>query len=55
MQESPDEPQLRRSTRPYQPSTKYSPHEYVLVNDRGEPECFNEAMSHKKIRRKVSG
>ena len=31
MQEAPDEPQLRRSTRPRQPSTKYSRHEYVLV------------------------
>ena len=37
MQEAPDEPQLRRSTRPRQPSTKYSPHEYVLVTDEGEP------------------
>ncbi|KAG6773118.1 hypothetical protein POTOM_020372 [Populus tomentosa] len=27
MQEAPDDPQLRRSTRPRQPSTKYSPHE----------------------------
>ncbi|KAB5561355.1 hypothetical protein DKX38_006312 [Salix brachista] len=26
IQEAPDEPQLRRSTRPHQPSTKYSPH-----------------------------
>jgi hypothetical protein len=48
MQEAPDEPQLRRSTRPRQPSTKYSPHEYVLVTDGGEPECFDEAMSHEK-------
>ncbi|KAB5533889.1 hypothetical protein DKX38_016975 [Salix brachista] len=36
--EASDEPQLRRSTRPRQPSTKYSPHEYVLVTDGGEPE-----------------
>jgi hypothetical protein len=48
MQKALDEPQLRRSTRPRQPSTRYSPHEYVLVIDRGEPECFNEAMSHEK-------
>jgi len=48
MQEAPDEPQLRRSTRPRQPSTKYYPHEYVLVTDGGEPECFDEAMSHEK-------
>ena len=48
MQKDPDEPQLRRSTRPRQPSTKYSPHEYVLVTNGGEPECFNEAMSYEK-------
>jgi hypothetical protein len=48
MQEAPDKPQLRRSTRPRQPSTKYSPLEYVLVTDGGELECFDEAMSHEK-------
>ncbi|KAG6774978.1 hypothetical protein POTOM_018396 [Populus tomentosa] len=32
MQKAPDEPQLRRSTRPRQPSTKYSPHERTLVH-----------------------
>jgi ATP-binding cassette subfamily B (MDR/TAP) protein 1 len=48
MQEAPNKQQLRRSTRPRQPSTKYSPREYVLVTDGGEPECFNEAMSHEK-------
>ncbi|KAJ7009759.1 Retrovirus-related Pol polyprotein from transposon TNT 1-94 [Populus alba x Populus x berolinensis] len=48
MQEAPDEPQLRRSTRPRQPSTKYSPYEYVLVTNGGESECFDEAMSYEK-------
>ncbi|KAG6790373.1 hypothetical protein POTOM_006526 [Populus tomentosa] len=32
MQKAPNEPQLRRSTKPRQPSTKYSHHEYVLVS-----------------------
>ncbi|KAG6771904.1 hypothetical protein POTOM_023299 [Populus tomentosa] len=36
MQEAPDEPQLRRSTRPRQPSTKYSPHEYVVLSPRNK-------------------
>jgi len=48
IQKAPDEPQLRRSTRPRQPSTKYSPHKYVLVTDGGESKCFNEVMSHEK-------
>ncbi|GJY76876.1 putative RNA-directed DNA polymerase [Tanacetum coccineum] len=41
---------LRRSTRDHHPSTRYSAHEYVLLTDGGEPECYAEAMEdeHKK-------
>ncbi|GJU02467.1 putative RNA-directed DNA polymerase [Tanacetum coccineum] len=41
---------LRRSTRDHHPSTPYSTHEYVLLTDGGEPECYTEAMvdEHKK-------
>ncbi|GJZ88807.1 putative RNA-directed DNA polymerase [Tanacetum coccineum] len=41
---------LRRSTRDHYPSTRYSAHEYVLLTDGGEPECYAEAMEdeHKK-------
>ncbi|GKB60954.1 putative RNA-directed DNA polymerase, partial [Tanacetum coccineum] len=41
---------LRRSTRDHHPSTRYSSHEYVLLTDGGEPECYAEAMEdeHKK-------
>ncbi|GKC81610.1 putative RNA-directed DNA polymerase [Tanacetum coccineum] len=49
----PDRPpflSLRRSTRDHHPSTCYSAHEYVLLTDGGEPECYAEAMEdeHKK-------
>jgi transposase InsO family protein len=40
------EPQLRRSTREHRPSTRYTPHEYVVLTDGGEPECYEEAMEH---------
>ncbi|GKB71633.1 putative RNA-directed DNA polymerase, partial [Tanacetum coccineum] len=41
---------LRRSTRDHHPFTRYSAHEYVLLTDGGEPECYAEAMEdeHKK-------
>ncbi|GJX17062.1 putative RNA-directed DNA polymerase [Tanacetum coccineum] len=41
---------LRRSTRDHHPSTRYSSHEYVLLIDEGEPECYAEAIEdeHKK-------
>lgn len=41
---------IRRSTRDHHPSTRYSAHEYVLLTDGGEPECYTEAMEdeHKK-------
>ena len=35
---------LRRSTRERKPSSRYSPHEFVLLTDGGEPECFGEAV-----------
>ncbi|GKB83650.1 putative RNA-directed DNA polymerase [Tanacetum coccineum] len=41
---------FRRSTIEYHPSTCYFAHEYVLLTDGGEPECYAEAMKdeHKK-------
>ena len=45
----PDSPppvqQLRRSGRDHVPSTKYPPHQYVLMTDAGEPSCYEEAVS----------
>ena len=40
------EPELRRSIIERGPSTRYPPHECVMHIDEGEPECFEEAMSH---------
>ncbi|PKI76595.1 hypothetical protein CRG98_002904 [Punica granatum] len=37
---------LRRSDRIRRPSTIYPPHEYVLLTDGGEPECYGEAVAH---------
>ena len=42
----PVEPQLRRSMRERHHSSKYPPHEYVMLTDGGEPENFHEVMSH---------
>lgn len=39
-------PQLRKSTRAIKPSTRFPNNEYVLVTDGGEPETYDEAMSH---------
>ncbi|VFR03144.1 unnamed protein product [Cuscuta campestris] len=39
-------PQLRRSTRVRKPSTRLSEDDFVLVTDGGEPETYDEAMSH---------
>jgi ATP-binding cassette subfamily B (MDR/TAP) protein 1 len=36
--------QLRRSGRDPVPSTKYPPHQYVLMTDAGEPSCYEEAV-----------
>ena len=35
---------LRRSTRERFSSSRYSPNEYVLLTNGGEPECYKEAM-----------
>ena len=37
---------LRRSTRERQPSTRYPPHEYVMLTDGGELETYQEAILH---------
>ncbi|PKI65433.1 hypothetical protein CRG98_014172 [Punica granatum] len=37
---------LRRSDRVRRPFTRYPPHEYVLLTDGGEPECYDEAVAH---------
>ena len=43
-------PELRRSTRVRQPSTRYPTNQYVLLTDGGEPKDFEEAMDdeHKR-------
>ena len=38
---------LWRSTRQRYPSSHYSPNEYVLLTDAGEPECYEEDMEDK--------
>ena len=38
-------PQLRRTTRERQPSTRYPSSEYILIADEGEPERFQEVQS----------
>ena len=40
--------ELRRSSRDRRPSVRYSPEEYVMITDGGEPECYEEAMTHDK-------
>ncbi|PHT99397.1 hypothetical protein BC332_31740 [Capsicum chinense] len=35
---------LKRSIRQHIPFSRYSPNEYVLLTDGGEPECYEEAM-----------
>ena len=37
---------LRRSERGRIPSTRYSESEYILLTEEGEPESFQEAVSH---------
>lgn len=44
--EPPEEEQLRRSTRERQPSRRYPVDEYVMLTDCGEPECYDEALTH---------
>ncbi|CAL9017851.1 unnamed protein product [Prunus brigantina] len=38
--------QPRRSTRVRRPPSRYSPDDYVLLTDGGEPECYKEALTH---------
>ncbi|KAE8694473.1 hypothetical protein F3Y22_tig00110783pilonHSYRG00316 [Hibiscus syriacus] len=45
IQEEPDTPELRRSSRIPKPTQRYSPSlHYLLLTDNGEPECYDEAM-----------
>ena len=44
------EPQLRRSTRQTQPSSRYPSNDYVLLTNGGEPETYEEAMSQEKCK-----
>ena len=39
---------MRRSSRDRRPSIRYSPDEFVMLTDGGEPECYEEAMAHDK-------
>jgi len=39
---------MRRSIRERHPLQKYSPHEFMLLTDGGEPECYEEAMLHEE-------
>ncbi|WVZ17355.1 hypothetical protein V8G54_010337 [Vigna mungo] len=47
IEDAPQEPQLRRSTRQKQPSRMYFSDEYVNFTDEGEPPSFVEAMEMK--------
>ncbi|CAL2256839.1 unnamed protein product [Prunus armeniaca] len=38
--------QPRRLTRVRRPPSRYSPNDYVLLTDGGEPECYEEALTH---------
>ncbi|CAL8081537.1 unnamed protein product [Prunus armeniaca] len=38
--------QPRRSTRVRRPPSRYSPDDYVLLTDGGEPECYKKALTH---------
>ena len=44
---TPLEPQVRRSSRVHQPSTRYHTSNYVLIIDEGEPQSFQEVKTHK--------
>jgi hypothetical protein len=44
--DSPPVQHLRRSGSDPIPSTKYPPHEYVLLIDAGKPSCYEEALSN---------
>ncbi|KAK9697582.1 hypothetical protein RND81_08G046600, partial [Saponaria officinalis] len=40
-----EQPQLRRGNRERRPSTRYSPEEYELIADEGEPQNYKEVLS----------
>ena len=42
----PVEPELRRFNRERRPSTRYPPHEYVILTDEGDSKSFKESISH---------
>ena len=44
-EEGQQQEQLRRTSRVPRSSSRYSPHEYLLLTDGGEPSCYEEAMS----------
>jgi len=44
--EEPQQEQLRRTSRVPRPSSRYPPHEYLLLTDAGEPSCYEDAMSN---------
>nr|MCH9869688.1 hypothetical protein [Serratia marcescens] len=44
----PQVPQLRRSSRDRVPSSRYPTSTYITVTENGEPESFQEAVSHKE-------
>ena len=46
LQQPPPQTPLRRSTREKQPSRKYSPNEYVIISDQGEPDTYQEVLKH---------
>lgn len=35
---------MRRTSRVLRPSSRYPPHEYLLLTDGGEPSCYKEVM-----------
>ena len=37
---------VRRSSRVRQPSSRYSSDEYIMLTDEGEPECYEEVLTH---------
>jgi len=47
----PPQVQLRRFNRERQPSKRYSPNEYVILANDGEPECFREVMESEEKRK----
>ena len=48
--EPPIDSQLRRSTREHHPFQRYFFHEYVMITDEKESDCYQEAMNHEQKR-----